>query len=100
MPSLLRRFFGGRPTAEHLVVTVFTREQCCLCHKAIDLLEERRRRYRFRIVAVDIDADPELVAKYGEQIPVVAFDGKVRFRMIVNPALLDRLLVAEAAGRR
>jgi len=100
MPSLLRRLFAGKPTAEHLTVTVYTREQCCLCHKAIDLLKERQKRYRFRIVEVDIDADPELVAKHGEQIPVVAFDDKVRFRMMVNPALLDRLLLAEAAGGR
>jgi len=100
MTSLLRRLFGGGPRAEHLTVTVYTRERCCLCHKAIELLEDRRKRHGFRIVAVDIDGDPELAAKYGEQIPVVAFDGKVRFRMIVNPALLDRLLVAEAAGNR
>lgn len=100
MPSLLRRLFGGGPRAEHLVVTVYTREQCCLCHKAIDLLEERRKRYGFRIVAVDIDDDPELVAKYGEQIPVVVFGDKTRFRTIVNPALLDRLLAAEAIASR
>lgn len=100
MPSLLRRLFAGKPNAEHLTVKVYTREQCCLCHKAIDLLKERQRRYGFRIVEVDIDDDPELVARYGEQIPVLAFNDKVRFRTIVNPALLDRLLLAEAVGGR
>jgi len=100
MPSLLRRLFAGKPAAEHLTITVYTREQCCLCHKAIDLLKERQKRYGFRIVEVDIDADPELVSLYGEQIPVVAFGDKVRFRAIINPALLDRLLLAEAAENR
>lgn len=100
MPSLLRRLFAGEPNAEHLTVTVYTREQCCLCHKAIDLLKERQKRYGFRIVEVDIDDDPELVALYGEQIPVIAFNDKVRFRTLVTPALLDRLLLAEAAGGR
>jgi hypothetical protein len=28
-------------------------------------------------------------------VPVVAVDGKVRFRGVVNPALLERLLIAE-----
>lgn len=100
MPSPLRWLFAGKPAAKHLTITVYTREQCCLCHKAIDLLKERQKRYGFRIVEVDIDGDPELVAQYGEQIPVIAFGDKVRFRTLVNPALLDRLLSAEAAGNR
>ncbi len=100
MPSLLRRLFAGKPNAEHLTVTVYTREQCCLCHKVIDLLKERQKRYGFRIVEVDIDDDPELAALYGEQIPVIAFNDKVRFRTFVNPALLDRLLLAEASTGR
>ena len=39
--------------------------------------------------------DPELAAKYGNEVPVVAVNGKVRFRGVVNPALLERLLTAE-----
>lgn len=97
MASLLRRIFGRKPTAEHLIFTVYTRKQCGCCHKAIDVLEGYRKRYGFRIESVDVDNDPELVAKYDTEVPVVAIDGKVRFRGQVNPALLERLLVAEAA---
>ena len=99
MASLLRRIFGKKPTAEHLTFTVYTRAQCGCCHKAMDVLEGFRTRYGFRIETVDVDGDPELVAKYGTEVPVVAVGGKVRFRGKVNPALLDRLLAAEAAGR-
>jgi hypothetical protein len=32
-------------------------------------------------------------------VPVVAVNGKVRFRGVVNPALLERLLRAESRDR-
>ena len=53
----------------------------------------------FAIEEVDIDGDPDLVAKYNTEVPVVAVNGKVRFRGVVNPALLDRLLLAESRNR-
>jgi hypothetical protein len=44
---------------------------------------------------VDVDTDPELAAQYGTEVPVIAVNGKVRFRGAVNPVLLKRLLDAE-----
>ena len=96
MTSLLGRLLGTRGTAgTHLTFTVYTRAQCCCCHKAIDLLADRQKRYGFRIEEVDIDGDPELVAKFGTEVPVVSLGGKLRFRGVVNPVLLDRLIEAE-----
>ena len=43
-----------------------------------------------------MDTDGELVARYGEWVPVVTVNGKVRFRGGVNPVLLERLLRAES----
>ncbi len=95
MTSLLARIFRPRTRTESLTFTVYSRAQCCCCHKAVDLLKDFQRGYGFQIAEVDIDADPELVAKYGTEVPVVAVNGKVRFRGIVNPVLLQRLLVSE-----
>ncbi len=75
--------------------TVYTRAECCCCHKAIDLLRDHRRDQGFQITQVDVDADPDLAARYGHEVPVVAVNGKVRFRGVVNPGLLKRLLAAE-----
>jgi glutaredoxin len=97
MTSLLTRFLRRPPRAEHLTFTVYTRAQCCCCHKAIDLLKDAQQRSGFAIEEVDIDGDPNLVALYDTEVPVVALNGKVRFRGVVNPALLERLLVAESA---
>jgi glutaredoxin len=97
MTSLLTRFLRRSPRAEQLTFTVYTRAQCCCCHKALDVLTDAQRRCGFAIEEVDIDGDPNLVALYDTEVPVVALNGKVRFRGVVNPALLERLLVAESA---
>jgi glutaredoxin len=79
-------------------VTVYTRRDCCCCHKAIEVLKEYRRKYGLRIVTVDIDADDDLRAKYDTTVPVVAIGGKVRFKGVVNRVLLERILEAEGKG--
>jgi len=99
MTSLLTRLLRRSPGTEHLTFTVYTRAQCCCCHKALDLLRDYQRQFRFAIEEVDIDGDPALVASYDTEVPVVAVNGKVRFRGVVNRALLDRLLLAESRNR-
>jgi hypothetical protein len=75
---------------------MYTRQGCHLCETAWQRLEEARRRHGFALTAEDVDADPRLAAAYGECVPVVTVNGKVRFRGAVNPVLLERLLRAEA----
>jgi glutaredoxin len=94
MPSLLSRIFGPSG-AERLAFTVYTRNQCSCCDKALAVLHDAQRHHRFKIVEVDVDSDPDMVLKYGAEVPVVALDGKVRFRGVINPSLLERLLLAE-----
>lgn len=96
MTLLLSKLFRPRARLRHLTFTVYTRAQCCCCHKALDLLRECQRQYRFPIEEVDIDGDPELSARYSTEVPVVVVEGKVRFRGVVNRTLLERLLVAES----
>ena len=73
-------------------VVLYTRQGCHLCERAWQQLEQSRQRYGFALRQVDIDDDPELVRAYGECVPVVTIDGKVRFRGAVNGVLLERLL--------
>jgi hypothetical protein len=63
-----------------------------LCEDAWAALCAARRRFDFVLTAVDVDGDPALAARYGEQVPVVEIDGRVRFRGRVNRVLLERLL--------
>ena len=95
MTTLLARLLRRSRRAEHLTFTVYTRSQCGCCRKALDLLANARGRHGFAIEEVDVDGDPALAEIYGTEVPVVAVNGKVRFRGVVSPVLLNRLLLAE-----
>jgi glutaredoxin len=77
-------------------VIMYTRHGCHLCEDAWALLQQERRKYRFQLTSVDVDSAPELAAQYGEEVPVIAVNDKVRFRGRINRVLLTRLLRAEA----
>jgi glutaredoxin len=100
MTALLRRVFRKTPRLPHWCVTLYTRQDCCCCQKARQVLDAYRRRYRFALEQVDIDRDPELRARFDTSVPVVAVNGKVRFKGVVNRVLLDRLITAELAGEK
>jgi len=53
-------------------VTLYSRVDCHLCEDAAAAL----RRLEIDFVEVDISADRELEAEYGDRIPVIMLDGK------------------------
>jgi glutaredoxin len=69
-------------------VVLYTRRGCHLCDEAKQLLEDRG----VSPACVDVDTDSDLCERYGECVPVVEIDGKIRFRGRVEPVLLRRLL--------
>jgi glutaredoxin len=69
-------------------VTLYSRPGCHLCDDALALLA----RFDLKPVVVNVDQQPELMAKYGDCVPVVLIDGELRFRGRVNEVLLRRLL--------
>lgn len=95
--SLLTRP-GPLPALSRMTVTLYTRAQCCCCRSARDVLEEYRQVHGFDFEEVDA-SDPSLVERIGPTVPVIAVDGKVRFRGEVNRVLFERLLSAESPGQ-
>lgn len=69
-------------------VTLYTRTGCCLCDQAKALL----LRHGLTPEEIDVDQRPELLSEFSDCVPVVLFDGKVRFRGRVDEMLLRRLL--------
>jgi glutaredoxin len=69
-------------------VLLFTRSGCHLCEDAEAILT----RHGLLPQKIDVDASPELRAKYDTCVPVVVVDGKERFRGRVSEILLKRLL--------
>ena len=72
-------------------VVLYTRSDCPLCDEAKEVLNKYRARLP-GIDEVDIDDDTDLTAEFGEWVPVVEIDGKVRFRGRIDEMLFRRLM--------
>ena len=81
-------------------VVLFTREGCCLCDQARDVLLAVHRRHpsAFQVRELDIESDQRLHAAYLERIPVVAIDDEEVFELFVDEAELERRLGIVNAG--
>ena len=79
--------------APALHITLYTRTLCCCCQTAREVLAEYEAAGGVEVEEVDA-ADLALEALIGPTVPVIAVDGKVRFRGEVNRILLDRLIAA------
>ena len=82
---------GGGPE-----VVVYTRERCGLCRRAEELVAREARRATVR--HVDVDADPDLVARFGVRVPVVLVDGREVAELEVPRGAVRRAV--RAARRR
>ena len=73
-------------------LTLYARRDCHLCaemHRDLTALEPS---LGFTVVAVDIDGDPELVARYGHKVPVlVGGDEEICHYFLDEPQLEEYL---------
>jgi hypothetical protein len=53
----------------------YSRVYCHLCDDMLAALEALRGEYAFEVEILDVDADPELEARYDELVPVLTADG-------------------------
>ncbi len=83
---------GESPTPRIVLVS---RADCHLCHQAAALLA----RLGLPFDSLDVDADPDLCARYTDCVPVVVIDGKERFRGQIDELLLRRLLAQRDASQ-
>ena len=70
---------------------LYTRANCHLCEEA---KAEVRSLFggRLRVEEIDVDADPALAARFGEEVPVGFLDGEKVFKFRLDPRRLRRLL--------
>ena len=54
-----------------LTVTLYTRNECSLCDQAKKDLASLQEKIPHRLVEVNVDSDPAILKKYGEQVPVI-----------------------------
>ena len=75
-------------------VILYSREGCCLCADARDVLLRVRGSgaSAFTLQERDIDSDDALHRAYLERIPVITIDGEEAFELFVDEAELRRRL--------
>jgi hypothetical protein len=93
VPKEVRR----QETAVHLsgirhVLTVYSKPDCHLCELAKEVLRRVAQRAEFFLEEVNISQNPELLARYGHDIPVILLDGREIARHFVRERKLLKLL--------
>ncbi len=73
-------------------VTVFTRVNCSLCDTAVQKVERITAETGATWAAVDVDADPDDRAEYGDRVPVILVDGVEHGYFTVDEDRLRRAL--------
>lgn len=68
---------------------VYGREHCHLCQDMVARLHELQAQFLFQLEMVDIDSNAELVARYGERIPVLTANGEEICHYHLDPIALD-----------
>jgi hypothetical protein len=80
---------GARPE-DPVRVTLVTREGCHLCDEAALVVSEVCAPRGIDVEVLDVDADPELRAEYGDLVPVVLVNGREHAHFQVDSAALAR----------
>lgn len=75
-------------------ITFYTRTGCHLCEEARVVIEQVCAELDEQYAEVDIDTDPALVARFGEEVPVTFVDGRQHDFWRVDPGRLKAALTA------
>lgn len=75
-------------------VTLYTRAGCCLCDEAKQVIAAARLHADFDYDEIDIDANPDLVRLYNDEVPVITINRKKAFKYRVHINDLLRKLEA------
>ena len=82
-------------TAMATRVTLYGRADCELCHEMRVVVDEVARAVPLEVEEVDVDGDPELRARWGDTVPVLAVNGRPAFKVRVTAAALRERLARE-----
>ena len=75
-------------------MTLLTRPGCHLCETARDVVAQVCAELGETFEEVDVDEDPALAARHGEEVPVTFVDGRQHDFWRVDPQRLRRALTS------
>ena len=73
-------------------IVIYSKAGCHPCERAKKTLHRVQSRAQFSLEEVDVSQDPELLARYGHDIPVILLDGREIARHFVRERKLLELL--------
>ncbi len=73
-------------------ITLYSRPGCHLCDEARAVVARVCRELGEEYVEVDVDSDPELAARFGDEVPVTFVDGRQHDFWRVDPVRLRAAL--------
>jgi len=81
-------------------ITLITRAGCHLCEGAREVVRDVAGSSGAGWHEVDVDSDPELAARHGDEVPVVLVDGRVHTWWRVDKHMLEQSLLPGGGGAR
>ncbi len=81
-------------------LTLYSRPGCCLCDDMKAIVAEAQADTAFTVTEIDISAQPELEARFGQDIPVLFINGRKAFKYRVTAGALRRRLHRSGAEAR
>ena len=75
-----------------IVIDFYTRSNCCLCSKALALLERLQKEFLFSVRELDVTGNEELEKRYGVLVPVAEIERREVFRYEANEDALRLVL--------
>jgi glutaredoxin len=79
-----------------LTLTLYSRPECCLCEEMKAMLTQVRQGVPFELEEINISLDPELEARFGQEIPVLFINGRKAFKYHLTASELRRRLARES----
>ena len=80
-----------------MIAILYTKPDCHLCEAALDELRRLQARYPHQLETVDITADPLLMQRYAERVPVLEVGG-AEYSAPLSRAMLERALRSASGG--
>jgi len=77
-------------------LTLYTRKDCCLCEDMKASIRAAGRKVAIDLVEVDVDASPDLVERYGAEVPVLFVNGRKAFKYRLTAKELEQRLRRDA----
>jgi hypothetical protein len=71
---------------------LYFRADCCLCAEMKAVIRRVGLTRPLTLREIDIDTVPELLERYGDEVPVLFIDGRKAFKYRLTPAQLEKKL--------